>query len=50
MSAYIVFANFTEQGIKNVKDTVNRVRAVGQSAQGVGGSLIGVRLDAKLWC
>lgn len=24
MSAYIVLANFTEQGIKNVIDTVNR--------------------------
>lgn len=42
MSAYIVLANFTEQGIKNVKDTVNRARAAGQAAQAVGGRFIGV--------
>jgi uncharacterized protein with GYD domain len=42
MSAYIVLANFTEQGIKNVKHTVNRVKAAGQAAQAVGGRFIGV--------
>lgn len=42
MSAYIVLANFTEQGIKNVKDTVNRARGAGQAAQAVGGRFIGV--------
>jgi uncharacterized protein with GYD domain len=42
MSAYIVLGNFTEQGIKNVKDTVNRARAAGQAAQAVGGRFIGV--------
>jgi uncharacterized protein with GYD domain len=42
MSAYIVLANFTDQGIKNVKDTVNRARAANQVAQTVGGRFIGV--------
>ena len=42
MSAYIVLANFTEQGIKNVKDTVNRARGAAQAAQAVGGRFIGV--------
>ena len=42
MSAYIVLANFTEQGIKNVKQTVSRARAADQAAQAVGGRFIGV--------
>jgi uncharacterized protein with GYD domain len=42
MSAYIVLINFTEQGIKNVKDTVNRAKAVNQAAQAAGGRFIGI--------
>lgn len=42
MSAYIILANFTEQGIKNVKQTVNRAKAAGQAAQAVGIRFIGV--------
>ncbi|RIK30127.1 MAG: GYD family protein [Chloroflexi bacterium] len=42
MSAYIALVNFTEQGVKNVKDTVNRARAAAQAAQAVGGRFIGV--------
>lgn len=42
MSAYIVLGNFTEQGIKNVKDTVTRARAAAQAAGTAGGRFIGV--------
>jgi uncharacterized protein with GYD domain len=42
MSAYIVLANFTDQGIKNVKDTVTRARAAAQQAGTVGSRFIGV--------
>lgn len=42
MSAYIILANFTDQGIKNVKDTVNRFRAASQAAQAAGSRFIGV--------
>jgi uncharacterized protein with GYD domain len=42
MSAYIVLVNFTDQGIKNVKDTVNRVRAAAQLAGTAGARFIGV--------
>jgi uncharacterized protein with GYD domain len=32
MATYIVLANFTEQGIRNVKDTVKRAEAFKESA------------------
>jgi uncharacterized protein with GYD domain len=34
--------NFTDQGIKNVKETVTRARAAAQAAQNVGARFIGV--------
>jgi uncharacterized protein with GYD domain len=42
MSAYISLVNFTDQGIKNVKETVTRARAAAQAAQNVGARFIGV--------
>jgi len=42
MSAYISLVNFTEQGVRNVKDTVNRARAARQAAEAAGGRFIGV--------
>jgi uncharacterized protein with GYD domain len=39
MSAYISLLNFTEQGVNNTKDTVNRAKAAAQAA---GGRFIGV--------
>ncbi len=42
MSAYIILANFTEQGIKNIKETVSRARAADKTAHALGGRFIGV--------
>ncbi|HBY99061.1 MAG: GYD domain-containing protein [Ardenticatenaceae bacterium] len=42
MPAYITLLNFTEQGIRNVKDTVTRARDAAQAAQAAGGRWIGV--------
>jgi uncharacterized protein with GYD domain len=42
MSAYIVLVNFTEQGAKNVKGTVQRAKAASQAAQAAGARFIGV--------
>jgi len=42
MSTYISLLNFTEQGMKNAKDTVNRAQAAAQAAQAAGGRYIGV--------
>ncbi len=42
MSAYITLINFTEQGIKSVKDTVNRAKAARQAAEAAGGRFVGV--------
>jgi uncharacterized protein with GYD domain len=42
MPAYITLTNFTEQGIHNVKDTVNRARAFDEAIQKVGGRKIGI--------
>jgi uncharacterized protein with GYD domain len=41
MPAYIVLFNFTEQGVRNVKDTVKRVRESGKAMQAVGARIIG---------
>jgi uncharacterized protein with GYD domain len=41
MPAYISLFNFTEQGIKTVKDTVNRVQMVKKQAEATGGRVIG---------
>ena len=36
MANYIVLCNFTEQGIRNVRDTTNRADAVRESAKNYG--------------
>ena len=42
MPAYITLINFTEQGIKDSKNAVNRARAVEKAIEAVGGRKIGV--------
>lgn len=42
MPAYITLANFTDQGIRNVKGTVERAQAVKKAAEASGGRVIGV--------
>lgn len=39
MPTYLVLTHFTEQGLRNVKDTIKRAEAVGEAAKQVGGSL-----------
>jgi uncharacterized protein with GYD domain len=41
MPTYIVLANWTEQGIRNVKDTVARTEQVQAAAEKAGGRLVG---------
>jgi uncharacterized protein with GYD domain len=41
MPAYIILVNFTEQGVRNAKDTVKRLKAVEQAMEAVGGRKIG---------
>ncbi len=38
---YIVLANFTDQGIKNIKDSPKRIDAMEQMIQKAGGKLVG---------
>jgi uncharacterized protein with GYD domain len=42
MQTYISLTNFTDQGIKNVKGTVERAQAVKKAAEAAGGRVIGV--------
>ena len=42
MPAYISLFNFTEQGIHNVKDTVQRAQMVKKQTEAAGGRVIGV--------
>ncbi|MCL4488653.1 MAG: GYD domain-containing protein [Chloroflexi bacterium] len=42
MSAYISLVNFTDQGIRNVKGTIDRVAAMKKAAQAAGINVIGV--------
>ena len=42
MSAYIILVNFTDQGIRNAKETVKRARAAEQALEAVGGRKIGI--------
>ena len=42
MPAYISLINFTEQGIKDAKNTVSRLRAVEKAIEAAGGRKIGV--------
>jgi hypothetical protein len=37
MSNYIILLNFTEQGIRNVKDTINRAEAFKNAVEKAGG-------------
>ena len=39
MPTYIVLANFTQQGIENIKDSPTRLDAVKQAAQRTGGEI-----------
>ena len=39
MATYIVLTHFTEQGIRNVKDTTKRADALGEMAKKAGGTL-----------
>ncbi len=42
MTAYITLVNFTDQGIRNVKGTVDRAAALKKTAQAAGVNVIGV--------
>src|SRR5262249_39430835 len=42
MPAYITLVNFTDQGIRTVKDTVKRAQTTQAAVQAAGGRLIGV--------
>jgi uncharacterized protein with GYD domain len=42
MPAYVSLFNLTEQGIKTVKDTVQRAQIVKKQAEAVGGRVIGI--------
>ena len=44
MPMYITLYNWTEQGIRNVKDAPARIRATCQSAEAAGGRVLGVFL------
>ncbi len=44
MPTYVALMNWTEQGIRNVKDTVNRRQASGQALE-----QMGVRITATYW-
>ena len=40
MASYLVLGNYTDEGIRNIKDSPNRLAAVRQAVEGVGGRLI----------
>ena len=42
MPAYVSLFNFTEQGIRNIKDSPNRAKAVAKAIEGMGGRMIGI--------
>jgi uncharacterized protein with GYD domain len=44
MTTYVTLYNFTEQGLRNIKDTVKRVEAAEQAA-----SEIGIKVKETLW-
>ena len=44
MATYVTLFNFTDQGLRNVKDTVKRMEAAKQA-----GSEIGVKLKEFVW-
>ena len=42
MPAYVTLFNFTEQGIRNIKESPDRAKAAAQAAQGMGARFIGI--------
>ncbi len=44
MTTYVTLYNFTEQGLRNIKDTVKRVKAAEKAA-----SEIGIKLKEIVW-
>jgi len=44
MPTYVMLVNWTDQGIRTAKDTINRVTAIRQAAQA-----LGVRVTANYW-
>ena len=42
MAAFITLFDWTEQGVRNAKETVNRARAFRQALEAAGGRLIGI--------
>jgi uncharacterized protein with GYD domain len=42
MPAYVTLFNFTEQGIRNIKDSPNRAKAAAKALEGMGGRFIGI--------
>jgi uncharacterized protein with GYD domain len=42
MAAYVILFNYTEQGIKNIKETGNRAKAAASALKGMGGRFIGI--------
>jgi uncharacterized protein with GYD domain len=42
MPAYVTLGNFTEQGIKDVKHTVDRAQMVKKATEAAGGRVIGI--------
>jgi uncharacterized protein with GYD domain len=42
MQAFITLFNFTDQGIRNVKDTAERAKAVRAAIESAGGTFVGI--------
>jgi uncharacterized protein with GYD domain len=42
MPAFVVLTNFTDQGIREVKDTVKRAQTVREKVEAAGGRVIGI--------
>jgi uncharacterized protein with GYD domain len=42
MPAYVTLVTFTDQGIRNVKDSPQRAKAIAQATQAAGGRFIGI--------
>jgi uncharacterized protein with GYD domain len=42
MPAYVTLFNFTDQGIRNVKQTAERAKAVRAAFEAAGGSIVGI--------
>lgn len=42
MAAYFTLCSWTEQGVRNAKDTVNRAKTAKQLAESMGGRFIGI--------